>query len=387
MKKFAILILICLPLLAVSQDRDWFLDGYVKDLYMFYHPEQPAIGPELPDYHLNTVHNRLNFNWYTNDKLTFSLGMRNRFIMGNMVSDIPNYRSFVDVDNGFMDLSWVTAHGDKWFVHSTFDRAYVDYTEGDWQFRIGRQRINWGISKVWNPNDLFNSFSYFDFDYEERPGSDAINIRKYLGVTSSVELVFKLGDSSKERALAAMYRLSKWDYDFQFISGVVGDDIVVGGGWSGDIKGGGFRGEISHFIPRKDNTDSKEATVASLSYDYTFKSNLTLSFEGLFNSRGTTKRGLGSNVLFDQKLSAKNLSRAKYSLFGQAAIPVTPLFNASFAAIVNPSDGSFYLNPSLTYSLQENLELMLTTQLFYGRSATEFGDIGQLAFVRLRWSF
>lgn len=387
MKKIALNLFLFLPLFAISQERDWTLEGYVKDLYMFYHPEQPPIGPKVPDYHLNTIHNRLNFNWYANEKITFSMGMRNRLIMGNMVSEIPNYRSTVDIDNGYVDLSWVSAHSDKWFLHSSIDRAYVDYTEGNWQFRVGRQRINWGISKVWNPNDVFNSFSYFDFDYEERPGSDAINIRRYLGVTSSVELVFKMGEISRERALAAMYRFSKWNYDFQFISGVVGDDFVIGGGWSGDIKGGGFRGEISHFTPRKSNSPSNEATVASISYDYTFENQLNLSIEGLYNSNGSTKRGFGSNVLFNQNLSAKMLSRAKYSLFGMAALPVTPLFTASISTIVNPSDGSYYLNPSLIYSLGENLELMLTTQLFFGKSATEFGDIGQLAFGRIRWSF
>ena len=387
MKKNVLILLFFLPILSYSQESNWNLDGYVKDLYMFYHPEQAPIGPKLPNFHANTIHNRLNFNWFATDKINFTTGIRNRLIMGNIVSDIPNYKSVVDIDNGYADLSWISAHSDKWFLHTIVDRAYIDYTEGDWQFRIGRQRINWGISKVWNPNDVFNSFSYFDFDYEERPGSDAINIRHYLGVTSSMELVFKMADNSSEMALAAMYRFSKWNYDFQLLSGWVGDDYMLGTGWSGDIMGGGFRGEISYFSPRSTNNKSKEASVASLSYDYTLPNSLSLSIEGLFNSKGSTKNAVGSNVLFDQILSAKMLSRAKYSIFGQAAFPVTPLFTASFSTIVNPSDHSYYLNPSFSYSLSENIELMLTTQLFFGKNGSEFGDIGQVVFGRLRWSF
>ncbi len=387
MKKIALILLFFLPILSYSQERKWNLDGYVKDLYMFYHPEQAPTGPKLPNFYANTIHNRLNFNWYATDKISFTAGMRNRLITGNIVSDIPNYRSDVDTDKGYLDLSWISAHSNKWFLHSIVDRAYIDYTEGNWQFRIGRQRINWGISKVWNPNDIFNSFSYFDFDYEERPGSDAVNIRHYLGVTSSMELVFKMADNSNEMALAAMYRFSKWNYDFQLLSGWVGDDYMVGGGWSGDIMGGGFRGEISYFSPRSTNNNSKEATAASLSYDYTLQNNLTLSIEGFFNSNGSRKNAAGSNVLFEQNLSAKFLSRAKYSIFGQLAYPITPLFNASLSTIVNPSDHSYYLNPSLSYSLSENIVLMLTTQLFFGQDGSEFGDIGQVAFGRLRWSF
>lgn len=33
---------------------------------------------------------------------------------------------------------------------------------------------------AWNPNDWFNTYNYFDFDYEERPGTDAIRVRVYF---------------------------------------------------------------------------------------------------------------------------------------------------------------------------------------------------------------
>jgi hypothetical protein len=81
------------------------------------------------------------------------------------------------------------------------------------------------------------------------------------------------------------------------------------------------------------------------------------------------------------------LSNARYSLFGQVSKPITPHFSASFSGIVNPLDESFYVGPALTYSLLDNLELMLTGQLFFGDQGTEFGDLGQLAFGRLKWSF
>ena len=93
------------------------------------------------------------------------------------------------------------------------------------------------------------------------------------------------------------------------------------------------------------------------------------------------------NVLFNPEMSAKQLSFARYSLFGQVSKPITPLFSGSFSGIVNPSDGSFYVGPAFTYSLLNNLELMLTSQLFFGDAGTEFGDIGQIAFGRLKWSF
>jgi hypothetical protein len=377
--------LTAIPLRAFVQESKININGYVKELYMFYSPEKPIPGADLDYLATNIIHNRLNLKWYTSSKLTTVIEMRNRLMFGNLVRKFPYYINTVDVDNGLMDLSWISAQSSNWFVHSMIDRAYLDYNSGKWQIRAGRQRVNWGVNLVWNPNDIFNTFSYFDFDYEERPGTDAIRVQYYTGTTSSAELVYKPGRNRARTALAGMYRFSKYDYDFQFIGGQAGNDWIVGGGWSGDIRGAGFRGEVTHFEPRNDQ--SYRATVASVSADYTFSNGWYIHSAILCNSHGKTGNAGGMDVLFNPDMSAKQLSLARYSLFGQVSRPITPLFSGSFSGIVNPSDGSFYAGPAFTYSLLKNLELMLTGQLFFGDAGTEFGDIGQIIFGRLKWSF
>lgn len=383
----SLLLVFCLILSkqAYVQESKITLNGYVKELYMYYSPEISLPGAKLDDLWINNIHNRLNFKWYTTSKLTTVVEIRNRLIFGNLGKDFQAYKKTVDFDNGLVDLSWILAQDDSWFLHSMIDRAFLDYSSGKWQVKVGRQRVNWGVNLVWNPNDIFNSFSYFDFDYEERPGTDAVRIQYYHGVTSSAELVYKPGRDNAHTSLAGMYRFSKWDYDFQFLAGQAGNDWVAGAGFSGDIRGAGFRGEITHFEPRNDH--SFRATVASVSADYTFSNSWYIHSSVLFNSEGKTGKAGGMNVLFNPDLSAKQLSFARYSVFGQVSKPITPLFTGSFSGIVNPSDQSFYIGPSLAYSLLENLELMLTGQLFFGHSGTEFGDIGQIAFGRLKWSF
>lgn len=379
-------LLIFLSAVSHAQDRNWTLTGYVKDLFMYYHPKQIP-GFQIDNQYSNTIHNRLNFAWYPTDKLTVVIENRNRFINGNLVRDYPEYQSYVATDNGFFDLSVVPADGDSWFLHCMIDRAYLDWTSGNWQIRLGRQRVNWGVNLVWNPNDVFNSFSYFDFDYEERPGTDAARIQYYTGTTSSAVLVYKLGNNADEMALAGLYRFSQWSYDFQFLGGWVGPDWMTGVGWAGDIKGAGFRGELSQFIPRDSNSDSEAATVASISADYSFPNSLYLQISGLYNSLGESGQSGGLSPILNPELSAKSLSLGKYELFAQCSFPITPLFNADFSTIINPGDGSLFLGPSLSYSLQTNLELMLSGQLFFGDTTSEYGSIGQLAFARLKWSF
>lgn len=368
-----------------AQNSSVSFDGYVKDLYMFYSAPYSIPGTDLKNLSTDIIHNRLNFKWYACSKITTVVEMRNRLFFGNLIKNFPAYQSSVNTDNGLVHLSWIPAQGTGWFLHSMVDRAFIDYTSGKWEIRAGRQRVNWGVNLVWNPNDIFNTFSYFDFDYEERPGTDAVRVVYYPGTTTSAELVYKPAHDSVPQSLAGLYHFSKWDYDFQFLTGQAGNDWVFGGGWSGDIFGAGFRGEISHFEPMK-NT-SKRVTVASVSADYTFKNSLYLQGSVLYTSNGTTGKAGGMNVLLNPQLSAKQLSLARYSLFGQISKPITPLFTGSVSGIVNPSDGSWYFGPALTYSLSNNLELMLTGQLFFGASGTEFGDVGELAFGRLKWSF
>ena len=119
--------------------------GYVKDLSMYYHLAEPAYvtpNKSLDHLFLNQIHNRLNFRWYASEKLTFALEARNRIYMGQMVREIPDYEDFVDSDMGYLNLGTVLASGNSYFFHTMLDRAWIDYTSGKWQVRLGRQRIN-----------------------------------------------------------------------------------------------------------------------------------------------------------------------------------------------------------------------------------------------------
>lgn len=376
--------------LNLRAQSDVSFNGYIKELNMYYHPVEPlpiSSTKSLDYLFLSPIHNRLNFRWYANSKLTLAIETRNRIFFGQMVREFPAYEDFINTDNGFLDLSAIPVSQNTWFLHTVLDRAWIDYTSGKWQLRLGRQRINWGTNLVWNPNDVFNTFSYFDFDYEERPGTDGVRIQYYTSVTSSAELVYKVGHNSDETAIAGMYHFLKSSYDIQFLGGWVGKDYVLGGGWSGDIKGAGFRGEATWFKPRKnDGSENFESFVASVSGDYTFKNSLYVHFATLFNSQGTTGDA-GGRSFFAPDISAKMLSYGKYQFFAQTLFPFTPLLTGDFSAMLNPCDGSSFVGPSLAYSLGNNWEVMLNGQLFFGRNGTEYGDYGQAVYGRIKWSF
>jgi len=390
MRKFILFILVLLLTISANSQSKLSLNGYIKELSMYYKPVSaiPLSETDSLDFlFLNQIHNRLNFKWFATNELTFALEARNRLFFGQMIKEFPAYEDMVNSDNGYFNMGTILISGDSWFLHSAIDRAWVDYALDKWQFRVGRQRINWGVNLVWNPNDIFNTFSYFEFDYEERPGTDGAKIQYYTSVTSSAQLVYKIGHNSEETAVAGMYRFLKGSYDFQVLGGWAGKDYVFGGGWSGDIKGGAFRGELSYFLPTNKDNGSEQAFVASVSGDYTLKNSLYLHSAVLFNGNGKTGDAGGDRGFFDQNLSAKMLSLGMFELFGQISYPFTPLFSGNFAAMINPLDGSSFLGPTLTYSLGNNWEIMVNAQLFLGRTGTEYGDYGQAIYGRLKWSF
>jgi hypothetical protein len=293
----------------------------------------------------------------------------------------------VDAKTGYVKLSKVLLEGDSYFLHTAVDRAYFDLIFGKLQIRTGRQRINWSQNLVWNPNDIFNAYSYFDFDYEERPGTDAVKIQYYTGLTSNAEMVYEVADQVKKMAFAGMYRLNKYGYDYQFLGGYVRDDWVLGTGWSGHIGGAAFRGELSYFYANNDTVSQRSQFVGAVSGDYTFKNSLYTQIGIIYNSKGSTGKAPFPQSIFFTSLSAKNLTPARTELLAQISYPFTPLVHGSLAAILNPLDGSYFFGPSFTISMLDNLELMLMGQFFEGKTGTEYGDIGKLLYWRLKWSF
>ena len=383
-KIYLFLLLACLSCLtSYAQEEEpskLVASGYLKSLQLVQFQDIKE------DWFLdNIIHNRLNFKYYPNDKLKVSLEMRNRLFYGETVKNFPPYPDILGRDNGLVDMSWIPIEQRSFFLHVNIDRAFVEYMSGNWELRLGRQRINWGQTFVWNPNDVFNAYSFFDFDYEERPGSDAALVRYYTGVTSSAEIAIAFADSLENSRIAAKYQFNKWSYDFQFMAGKIARDWMLGFGWSGQLGTAGFKGEMTYLYPRKDEFYLQAALVATLAIDYTFKNQLNWQVETIFNSVGATDNP-GAFDFFGQ-LTTRNLSLAKFSFFSQVNYPITPLIRSGLAGIYSPNDGSYFWGPSFDLSLGDNLGFLLTGQFFGGGEGSQFGNAGSAIFTRLKWSF
>jgi hypothetical protein len=356
--------------------------GYLKDLQaiQILHTDEPWMLTNL-------VHNRFDIHWYIDSNWKFQLGIRNRFYYGDTSSITLLQPTLNDAGDQLVNLSKTIAHGPSYLLNTAIDRVLIDYTKGKWEVTAGRQRINWGVNLVWNPNDIFNAYSYFDFDYEERPGSDAMRVQYYINSTNSAEIACKPGSKPGQTTIAGLYRFTKGSYDFQALAGMMQSDYVVGGGWSGVLGQAGFNGELTAFLPRKDFQHSQTVVSASIGVNYTFSNSLYLHGAYLLNSAGLVKADSLSGDLLLNSVSAKSLSPSRHSIFGECAYQFSPLIRGDFAAIVNPSDGSFFAGPFVTVSLSNTLELLGGGQLFFGGNNSLYGNYGKAIYLRFKWSF
>jgi hypothetical protein len=281
-------------------------------------------------------------------------------------------------------MSWNIINKQSFFLNTTIDRLWVDFNYGKFQVRAGRQRINWAQTLVWNPNDIFNAYSFFDFDYIERPGSDAVRLQYYPGSSSAIELAIKANYQGHITA-AALYRFNKWGYDIQFLGGYAdGKDFVAGTGWSGSIGSVSFRGEATWFQPGKRFADTSGTGIFTLGFDRVFNNNASAQVQIMY-----CNKPLGStsfNSLYAGTISAKDLAFSKFSSFGQFSYPFTPLLSASISGMWFPDLKGYFAGPSLDCSLAENVDFSLFWQHFESRKGGSSTRIN-LGFLRFKYSF
>ena len=86
-------------------------------------------------------------------------------------------------------------------------------------------------------------------------------------------------------------------------------------------------------------------------------------------------------------MNAKNLFLPDFSFFSSASYPFTPLVNGSIAGIINPKFNAYFVIPSLSVSIKENLAISCTAQLFRFWGSLASSANTNYIFVRLKQNF
>ncbi|HKJ79560.1 MAG TPA: hypothetical protein VKA10_08490 [Prolixibacteraceae bacterium] len=392
-----ILTLFGLQSFAQTNDKIIDLDGYISNMLSYNHIPKgygSLLGLDATEAQWVSNHylqNRLNLFVYPAENLRGSVQIRNRLFYGDYIQQIQGYAQTLETDNVIMDLSRNVIDQKNYALNMAIDRFWLQYTIGKLDIKAGRQRINWSQTYAFNPNDIFNTYSFFEVDYPERPGTDALRASYYPTFSSTAEAAVSL-DSANRVTAAGLYRFNKWGYDIQFLAGILSEqDFVFGAGWSGNIKGAGFRGEASYFQPKENFSDTTGIFVASVSFDYMFSNSLYIQLEGLYNQM-PENGNIDFLQLFNRPLTPKMLSFTEYTLLAAGSYPITPLWGSSISTIYYPKMNAFFLGPSVDYSASDNLTLSLFWQTFSGKFPNPVTQANQskafnFGYLRIKYNF
>lgn len=337
------------------------------------------------------VHHRLDLGVELGPSMRLQAGWRNRLFFGDQprlyALTGQDYGKAVDAGaNDRLDLSFLPLDRRAWVAHSVLDRLYLEWRGARDEVRLGRQRINWGLCTIWNPNDLFNAFSFTDFDYEERPGADALRWTRYFGENGRSELVLQPGISPDSSTYALLYHGAFKSAGYQVLAAWYRGEVALGGGWEADLWEGAWKLEGTAFLPIRDKDSRSPAASISTDWTRSWGNGLIIGGGYLLNTAARRDGNLFADL--DERLSARNLYPFRHNLFIQGNYPVSPLFSTSLAAVYSPGvHQNLFLAPVLSLSVATDWDLDLTGQVLVEEKSRKWTSPVQAFFLRLRWSY
>lgn len=332
---------------------------------------------------MNLFHHRLNFKWTPSQNLSGVLELRNRLIWGDEISQTPNYASMLRNKNEWVNLqtSWVQQSG--LILHTNVERLWLQWQHNRLTIRAGRQRINWGVTTNWNPNDLFDTFNFLDFDYEEGPASDAISFHYSIETDHSLELVASKSGDHENNVVGLRYFFHHKTYDYYTLLAWYNQQLTLGAAWAGNMGEAGLKGEIQWFPAM--NGLSAQFNISS-EWDFVFKNGWYIKAGMLYTSSGSIER-VGSLSLVNFSFSPKTLMPSRWNVSFTSIKELTPLLNLNCVIVYAPRAELFLFLPSLQFSLMQNLDLDLVWQSFFASENDRFSSQGLRSYLRMKWTF
>ncbi|MFN5335221.1 MAG: hypothetical protein ACK5BV_08550 [Bacteroidota bacterium] len=337
-------------------------------------PDQPII------YSNHLLHNRINLKWQPNTSFSLGAEWRNRMISGDEVRLYQNYLSRLKNPNDKWDASVIWTHTTDIIIVTNTERFWASYKQDRWFIRLGRQRINWSTTTTWNPNDIFNSYNFLDFDYEERPGCDAVQTRYLIHDKSNIELAIAFAGDSGKSISALKYFLQYRDWDLQIISGLFENRFTLGGSWAKSIRRAGWKSEWQYF-------QQNEAHIFNISseVDYSFKNKWYVKAGILYNSMGLAKKIQNRDQLQFKMTPLQQMPGAwNLELLGRKEF--SPIINANIMMIYSPFTNIVILIPACSINMAENWDADIILQHFFVEEK-EWNALQHNGFLRIKWSF
>ncbi|WP_372591630.1 hypothetical protein [Guyparkeria sp.] len=252
------------------------------------------------------------------------------------------------------------------------DRAFYRHRFDQLTVGIGRQPIDWGTGRFWQPMNVFGAFAPTDLDTDFKPGIDALVADWYPSPLSSLTVAWVLSpqhDPAEDSAAAYFRRQVGMQSELALLAGRVRGENVTGAALQGEVRGMGWRVEgVRHGIGQGE--DGGLSWIAGV--DYQLRDGTLLTAEW---------RDHGGTTIPSEPLTADTMRPEDRRVLGLGASrDLTPLLQGGYTLLVSPlrgADGSrefsWLHQLNLTWSMSNESDLLLSLLHADGRGLDATG--------------
>jgi len=319
-------------------------------------------------------------------------------------------------DNHSSDLFRYTELSSNWLdendsnnatrIGYKIDRAVYKQRYKKMTFAFGRQAIDFGSGRFWQPLNVFGSFAPTDLDTDFKPGIDAARLDWFPSDFSSLTAVYafypKDNVNIKKTTNAALHYRSQVgvESEYALLAASVIDNNIIGASFESTWAGMGWRIEGAHY---NDSNTNENSLFWIAGTDYQFSNSTLLTFEWYENSRGANSVAAlsNTNLLTDSLIKYGLQQQLSQRVFGLSINKeFTPLLNGAYIILASPlkdDDGQYTTSLlhqfNLSYSVSNESDILFSFQFANGRGLnglkpqSEFGHIPTSATIRLRFYF
>jgi hypothetical protein len=285
-------------------------------------------------------------------------------------------------------------------------RGYVTLETERLDVAIGRQRIAWGVGRLWNPMDRFNAIPPLAIQADQSQGVDSIDVRWSLDGFNFVQAVYAPGGGIDEARYALRLHGVVYDTDISLMGGVFEKAPTVGVDFARNLADAALRIEAVYTHPEEkvwklgwsepDEPDDFWQVVVSLDYNFDLADGIYALVEHLYNGNalgfGKGKPGTlfplferdgalvvaGSSALFG---SSRVVTAADHQTALSLASDLSPELRLEFLTLYDWDGQSAAFVPSVRYAPPGALEVSVGIQTFTGPRRSQYGSAGTLVYL------
>jgi hypothetical protein len=361
--------------LLKTDDFSLSLKGYYKNLY--FTSKRQATNTR---FHADI--NRIRTEWDAVFWKVFSAKViwDNELIGGDYVNSEEFAGRQTQRSNPYLDLDYEIARRNNFFYGQSFYRAYTRLDPGPFILTVGRQKIDWGVMRLFSPVDLFTRLPIFEVEKEERIGATAANLMIPVGASLRINPVYAFHPDFDRSRIAGRITKTVGRFDLSLLGGKFLRDEIFGFDFSGDVKDAGVRGEFIY-----DRADfGNDFVQLAAGVDYGFENTFYFAIEYFFNSQGTNN---AATITPFPPTGTQIQSVHEHFIGLQLKYDLTPLWMVALENVVDVNGGSIFIYPETKYSVFEWMDLGAGAQIPVGKEGGEFTAVPNLFYFQTQLFF